>query len=177
MEFFNPVHIVAGQGTLSALDKSIEKLHLQINKILLITRGGDFQLSAGYQQIRAALNEYEVHEIAFDVSNPDISELFQLLKELERVDFNFVIAVGGGSVLDMGKSIATLYRMEIADVAMLRECIGKGSYAEAVIPWIGIPTTSGTGSEVTPWATIWDKELGGKLSLSNPKNFAPSMHG
>lgn len=172
MEFFNPVHIVAGQGTLCALDKSIKKLQLQINKILLITRGGDFQLSAGYKQIRAALNEYEVHEIVFGVSNPDISELFQLLKELESVDFDLVIAVGGGSVLDMGKSIATLHKMELADVAMLRECIGKGSYTEAVIPWLGIPTTSGTGSEVTPWATIWDKESGGKLSLNNPKNFA-----
>lgn len=172
MEFFNPVHIIAGQGTLCTLDKSIKKLCSPVKKILLITRGGDFRLSEGYHQLSAALNKYEVHEIAFEVSNPDIGELFQLLKELETSHFDLVIAVGGGSVLDIGKSIATLQNINFSDVAMLRQCIEQSSYDERVIPWIGIATTSGTGSEVTSWATIWDKEAGGKLSLNNPNNFA-----
>lgn len=172
MEFFNPVHSMMGQGMLARLGRAMRTVGISGEKILLVTRGGDFFASNGYQILRESLQEYEVREIAFAKSNPDITDLFGVLEELRFVKFDLVIAVGGGSVLDIGKCIATLQPMEISDVSRLRNCIAQGIYEGETVPWIGIPTTSGTGSEVTPWATVWDKATGGKLSLHNPKNFA-----
>jgi phosphonate metabolism-associated iron-containing alcohol dehydrogenase len=73
-----------------------------------------------------------------------------------------ILTVGGGSVMDLGKALALMSQtdrplLDFAGVA--RGKVGR------VTPHIAIPTTAGTGSEVTPWATIWDRGAGKKYSL------------
>lgn len=82
-----------------------------------------------------------------------------------------VVAVGGGSILDVGKSPCCLYGAELADVDALRARIAAGDLQPAA-RWVGVPTTAGTGSEVTCWATIWDPEQDTKRSLENHDNYA-----
>ncbi len=76
--------------------------------------------------------------------------------------------------MDMAKALAALGSMFMETVADVRAAIMEADYRRErqITPWIGIPTTSGTGSEVTCWATVWDQEKGEKYSLSDPRLYA-----
>ena len=83
-------------------------------------------------------------------------------------DCDMLIGLGGGSVLDTGKAIAALVTNP-GDVFDYLELIGKGSpLVKAPLPYIAIPTTAGTGSEVTRNAVIESPEQNVKVSLRSP---------
>jgi alcohol dehydrogenase len=81
-----------------------------------------------------------------------------------------IISIGGGSSMDTAKGIAILARKGKED---LREFVGIGKVGEPVAPHIAIPTTSGTASEVTQFATIKDHEAREKRLLSDPGLIPP----
>ena len=87
------------------------------------------------------------------INNPDIHLVGKVLKNLEKPDL--IVAVGGGSTIDIAKAISALYDYRHGDVLTL---ISEKKYLdnENHIPIIAVPTTAGTGSECTKWATIWD---------------------
>ncbi|OKY54097.1 phosphonoacetaldehyde reductase [Megasphaera cerevisiae] len=173
MEFFNPVHIVAGIDGAAYLTRFIEKQYSKLGMILLITRGMDFLQSDAYKLLKSILEPWKVREVSLTVSNPDVADMAALLEILSGESYEGIIAVGGGSVLDTAKTMALALLVGIRGIAALRKFVLRGQYEPVVpIPWIGIPTTSGTGSEVTSWATVWDKENECKMSCSCDKNFA-----
>ena len=86
--------------------------------------------------------------------------------------YGLVIAIGGGSVLDVGKSLCCLYGREIPSAEALWKMIQSKAYGTPNCRWIGVPTTAGTGSEVTCWATIWDSPNNAKYSVDTPENYA-----
>jgi len=116
--------------------------------------------------------QVRLHEL--QLANPDVADIYRLKQSTDDFDFELVLAIGGGSVLDVAKVLVALQGESVASEADVRELIvgqrfcGLGS----VTPWIGIATTSGTGSEVTCWATVWDNELGVKYSVSDERLFA-----
>jgi len=77
-----------------------------------------------------------------------------------------VVGIGGGSVLDTAKTVAALVR---SDIALGDALVQKAALDPA--PLIAIPTTAGTGSEVTPFATVWDDEAKFKYSIGGAKLF------
>lgn len=100
--------------------------------------------------------------------NPILSDLIQLAKQLPPVEF--IVALGGGSVLDTAKGISALNGMENGEELLLAHLKQGKTLPETMdaIPIIAIPTTSGTGSEVTPWGTIWGDD-GIKFSVNDQK--------
>lgn len=107
-------------------------------------------------------------------SNPGLDDLAGVEESLGGFPVRQIVAVGGGSVLDFAKAIAYLLAPGapgVREVAMaLQE---RRPIPDAVaLPWIAIPTTAGTGSEATPFATLWDRQSSRKLSLSHPCLFA-----
>ena len=74
-----------------------------------------------------------------------------------------IVALGGGSVIDSAKVFAAAAG-DFSKVLHYLET-GAGGSALSAIPIIAVPTTAGTGSEVTSWATVWDEERGRKFSL------------
>ena len=117
-------------------------------------------------------NGFEIHTEIFQASNPTVEQLFDIYKRTKGFSPEAVIAVGGGSIMDVGKSLCCLFGKEIEDEESLRKIIKNKEYGMPEIRWIGIPTTSGTGSEVTCWATIWDPSRDQKLSIENHDNYA-----
>ncbi len=100
-------------------------------------------------------------------ANPDYQELEQQVWRIagsEPVDV--WIALGGGSVIDSTKVFAAAN----GDFENIRSYLQTGQNGERLssTPIIAIPTTSGTGSEVTCWGTVWDRETGSKYSLARP---------
>ncbi len=79
-----------------------------------------------------------------------------------------LVAVGGGSVIDTAKLLQVATRVGDFDSLLAALAAGRAPEVERAFPLIAVPTTAGTGSEVTPWATLWDR------SSASPKKY--SLH-
>lgn len=100
--------------------------------------------------------------------NPLVSSLPKLSAETPDVDV--VVALGGGSVLDAAKGMVALKALN-GDIASLEAHLATGAALPdgmQPLPIIAVPTTSGTGSEVTPWGTLWGDD-GTKFSINDPR--------
>jgi len=82
-----------------------------------------------------------------------------------------LVAVGGGSVIDTAKTLMVGTAGGSFDALVALLATGKAFTPARVKPLIAIPTTAGTGSEVTPWATVWDRAAGRKYSLHLPQTW------
>lgn len=96
------------------------------------------------------------------LANPDIPLVDRVLSSIEKPDL--IIAIGGGSSIDLAKVISALYDYRDKDIL---ELVKSKEYLENKnnIPFIAIPTTAGTGSECTKWATVWDFDNNKKYSV------------
>jgi phosphonate metabolism-associated iron-containing alcohol dehydrogenase len=107
---------------------------------------------------------------------PDARVLESLCGDAWREPFDVVVGVGGGSVLDAAKAVA-LFAIdrapELAGFAAARTLMRGEAPPErfGAVPIVAVPTTAGTGSEVTPWATVWDRDKEEKHSLQHPALF------
>ncbi len=159
-EFATANRIIFGVGKLNELGKQIEG---NAKHIFLVGGHSSDALPHGKEIISAlniSLTEYPVH------GEPTIDLIRTGVKAAQNCDM--VIGVGGGSVLDTGKAIAALVTNP-GDVLDYLEVIGKGQpLANAPLPYIAIPTTAGTGSEVTRNAVIESPEQNVKVSLRSP---------
>lgn len=104
----------------------------------------------------------------FIKGEPTIDALNQSLTIAKKNNINFVVAIGGGSVLDSGKMLAALMSNK-RDILDYVEVIGKGvPITNPSLPFIAIPTTSGTGAEVTKNGVLSFPEHKVKVSLRSP---------
>ena len=96
------------------------------------------------------------------ISNPDVCLIENVLEAIDKPDL--IIAIGGGSTIDLGKTISALYEFREHDILNL---LKTKDYLDndMFIPLIAVPTTAGTGSECTKWATVWDFENSKKYSV------------
>lgn len=95
--------------------------------------------------------------------NPDIRDIEVAANLLKGSDFDAVIAFGGGSAIDFAKATTAMLALEgsSADLASIIDDPSALSKKQ-LLPIYAVPTTAGTGSEVTPFATIWDHARGKK---------------
>lgn len=96
------------------------------------------------------------------LANPDTHLIDKVLSEIEKPEL--IIAIGGGSTIDLAKAISALYNYRdknALDLLKTKEYLKN----EDNIPFIAIPTTAGTGSECTKWATVWDFDNKRKYSV------------
>lgn len=112
-------------------------------------------------------------------SNPTVDELLTCLEALDQTPVKRLICIGGGSAIDMGKSLCAVSSIEGGgprDYEGLCQVIAKKEYAgtEKGMDLIAVPTTAGTGADVSQWATIWDMRGKRKLSLDRP-DLAPDL--
>lgn len=168
--YYNPVRLHWGEACLNGLKGDVESL--RVKKILILKWCERALENQAGKKLYEALADCEVMELTFERSNPDIQELFALYQQHREECPDLILAVGGGSVLDMAKSLAAILDKTYETMEELREAIQAKSTGKPECPWIGIPTTAGTGSEVTCWATVWDSERNAKLSLENHENYA-----
>ncbi len=122
---------------------------------------------AGQNRTLSLLDSLTIPYTLFSVDREPTIELAQLGVEQSR-DCNLVIGIGGGSALDAGKAIAAL-ATNPGDPLEYLEVIGKGQPLQnPPLPMIAIPTTAGTGSEVTRNAVLASEEHRVKVSLRHP---------
>lgn len=168
--YYNPVHTIEGRGCVKELPGLLAEAGLAEKKKLIIMWDASVEKHPGISALTA--DQAHCRRICFGASNPTVEQLYALYQETAADAPELVIAVGGGSTLDVGKSLCCLYGMEIGSADELREVIAEKRYQKPQARWIGIPTTAGTGSEVTCWATIWDPEKNAKRSVERQDNYA-----
>jgi len=104
-------------------------------------------------------------------SNPSVDDLRAINQAWSRLssESEAVVAIGGGSTIDFAKALAA----SGGDLgALLTNLGGDEAPMPLAKPFLAVPTTAGTGSEVTSWATIWDPANHAKLSLHNASCWA-----
>ncbi len=159
--FHNPVDTRFGWGSLQQL-AAITQQH----KVALVT----FPEARGLglvARIEELLGERLVYVIEDVQPNPDVAHLCDTYERFwaDADDCSMVIAVGGGSAIDTAKALIVGTESGRFDELLALLATGKPFVPARSKQLIAAPTTAGTGSEVTPWATIWDSASLKKYSL------------
>ena len=164
VEFYAPGKIIFGPGGLSQVGVEAKKL----GSIALITLGSSAMRKSGtLDRLIHLLIENNLKYVIYEniPSDPTVETVDSGTSVARKGGCNLVIALGGGSVMDTGKAISAMVTNE-GSVADYQEIEGKGRKLNIKpIPFIAIPTTSGTGSEATRNAVITNTKLGLKKSI------------
>ena len=170
--YYNPVRTIEGAGCVGQLPDVLAGMGLTQKKVLLLVWGETVLEHPAFAALLKNGSGFEIHPLVFQASNPTVGQLYETYQATKSFQPEAVVAVGGGSIMDVGKSLCCLYGKDIESVDALRKLIDDKSYGRPSARWIGIPTTAGTGSETTCWATIWDPERDAKRSVECQENYA-----
>lgn len=166
-EFYTPGKIIFGPGGLSQVGTEAKRLG---NKVLVVLGRSAMKKSGALDRLTHLLKENNLEYIIYEniPSDPTVETVDAGASLARKGSCNLVIALGGGSVLDTGKAISAMVTNE-GSVADYQEIEGKGrKFQHKPIPFIAIPTTSGTGSEATKNAVITNTEFSLKKSIRDP---------
>ena len=161
-EFATATRILFGPGTL----RDVAPAARGMGQRALVVTGQNKSRAEG---LLGSLTSTGLQRVTFVVAGEPTTHVVQSGAELARSESaELVIAIGGGSVIDAGKAIAALATNSGALLDYL-EVIGRGRALEnAPLPFIAIPTTAGTGAEVTRNAVLASPEHRVKVSLRSP---------
>ncbi|MGE7272073.1 iron-containing alcohol dehydrogenase [Brevibacillus panacihumi] len=168
-EFLLGTRLVFGPGCVERMEEEIRKQGYE--NILLVTdqgivRSGVLEHVTGV--LDAANIRYSVfHEVQ---SNPDVAHIDKAYHSIREQQTDLIIAVGGGSVMDAAKAFALL----LTNHGSIRDYEGRGVFQKEAIPLLAVPTTVGTGSEVTRACVISDHERHLKMIVGGP-SLAPKI--
>ena len=163
--YYMPTKIVFGINELENISKYIDG-----RKTLVITSNG-FVKRGLIERLKTLTND--IIYVFTDVkSHPEFKDLELDYEAIHKNEFELILAIGGGSVLDASKYFSVYNQKKESKFVtnLIKGNIEKKDYK--TIPIISVPTTAGTGSEITPWATIWDMEEKKKYSLHLPELFS-----
>lgn len=166
-EFYTPGKIIFGSGGLSQVGAEAKRLG---NKALVVLGRSAMKKSGVLDRLTYLLREKKLEYIIYEniPSDPTVEIVDKGANLAKKGKCNLIIALGGGSALDTGKAISAMVTNE-GSVADYQEIEGKGrKFQYKTIPFIAIPTTSGTGSEATNNAVITNTELSLKKSIRDP---------
>lgn len=168
MEFYNPVQLIIGSG----VRKNIIKECLDKRVLVFCTKSA-YERYKQYCDLNSlfALPNL-IFEHAFH-SNPSIADMIDISLKYKSNSIDLIIGLGGGSTMDVAKiacvSIPAQQKgIKISDLLLDNKLFTRIKAIECS----QVPTTAGTGSEVTPFATVWDYKNKKKKSLSNSVMFA-----
>ena len=132
-------------------------------KILLVTGKSSFKSCGISSIIEEILGNRKVKKIYNFSVNPNFSEIITISNTIDKSDFDMIIAVGGGSVIDFAKSL----NVKISNNNDFKSIvINNDSITNEGLPLVAIPTTAGTGSETTHFTVVYIKDI--KQSLAHP---------
>lgn len=162
-EFSTSDKIIFGNGTLSRVASLAPAFGRQA---LIVCGSGSVPLESLFQFLNDAGVSGEIFRVA---GEPDDSTIREGLERATAARCDFVIGYGGGSVLDTGKAIAALMTNP-GDLMEYLEVVGHGKeIPNTAAPMIAVPTTAGTGTEVTRNAVISSTDHHVKVSMRSRK--------
>ena len=162
--FQNPTKLVFGKGEIKRLSKLIDK-----NKKILITYGGgSIKRNGVYEQVMQALEGYDIVEFSGIEANPDYSTLMKAVDICKTQNIDFILAVGGGSIIDGTKFIATAAKFEGEDAW---DILSKKERLPKPMDFASVLTLPATASEMNNGAVISRRDRQEKLAFHNPEGY------
>ncbi len=171
-EFYNPTKLLFGENQIQQLANLIPA-----SEKVMILYGGDFVLSKNgiMEQVRKALHKHDIVEFGGIVANPDYDSCVAATEKIHKEKVTFLLAVGGGSVLDATKFTALMAAKENNITDAWQELLEEGKYhlCKTAMPLASIMTLPATGSEMNANFVISrrsiQKKRDGNLSLIYPQ--------
>jgi len=165
-------HLIFGVGKLNELYNIIPKLG---NNILFVIGGSSLKRSGRWDEIISGLARNSINFSYISVSGePSPSLIDASAAQFRTESIDLVIGIGGGSVIDAGKAISAMIPKK-ASIKNYLEGIGNKIHDGKKIPYIAIPTTSGTGSEATKNAVISEIGPNGFKKSLRHDNLIPNI--
>jgi NADP-dependent alcohol dehydrogenase len=159
-DFFNPTQIMFGKNRIADLPKVVPA----DARILLLYGGGSIKTNGIFDQVRAALEGHVVCEFGGIEPNPSYETLMQAVELVRSERIDFLLAVGGGSVIDGTKFVAAAAPFEGDPWQILER---RGGNITQALPFGAILTLPATGSEMNSGAVVTRKSLKAKVAFSN----------
>lgn len=169
-EFARIPGIHFGPGTFSRLADVVSRIG---DRVLVVTGERSLEASGRWIQLSESLDRRSV--TLFHVRTgrePSPDDVDRAVSEFRSEDIRVVLAVGGGSVLDLGKAISAMLPHE-KSVTDFLEGIGTEEHSGEKVPFVAVPTTSGTGSEATKNAVLSKIGPDGYKKSLRHDNFVP----
>ncbi len=164
-KFHMPVKAYFGEGCIKQYENELAAFG---NRAIIVTGGRSAKISGALDDICDALKRLDIDFHIFDKveNNPSTDNAAEGGAAARQFGAAFVVGIGGGSPLDAAKAVAVLATNDIEP-----EQLFSNSFKNKPLPIIAIPTTAGTGSEVTPYSVLTRNELMTKGSFGTPDTF------
>lgn len=163
--FYLPTRVLSGEGCVTAHAPAFQGLG---TKALIVTGRRSAVATGALADVTQALASQGVAFVVYDQipPNPGLKEVREAAALGRTLGVDFVIGIGGGSPLDAAKAIAILVVNDLDDSALFRP-----PFPVAPLPIVAVPTTAGTGSEVTPYAILTNDAVQSKSNIAHESLF------
>ncbi|MCF2907599.1 iron-containing alcohol dehydrogenase [Pseudoalteromonas sp. DL2-H2.2] len=159
--FHNPTQILFGEGQIGAMSDSIPA----DAKVLVIYGGGSIKSNGIYQQVSEALANHSWGEFSGIEPNPSYQTCMQAVDLIRQEGYTYLLAVGGGSVIDGSKFIAAAAEFD----GEPWDILAKGAEIKSALDLGVVLTLPATGSESNSFSVVSNKETNDKLPFASPK--------
>lgn len=164
-EFYNPTRIIFGKGVVAT---KLPSLISDAARVLLVYGGGSIKQNGVYQQVMSALSSKKVFEFSGVPANPTYEVLMKAVELVKREKIDYLLAVGGGSVIDGTKFIAAASYYEGDDPW---EILSNRAPVKKAIPFGCVLTLPATGSEMNSGSVVTKEQTQDKLFFMSPLCF------
>lgn len=163
-QYYNPTRILFGEGQIAELGKWVPAGA----RVLVLYGGGSIKQNGTYEEVMAALRGYEVHEFSGIEPNPTYETLSRAVAQVRASNIDFLLAVGGGSVIDGTKFVAAAAQYEGDTWEIMTTRAAK---VRRALPFGAVLTLPATGSEMNSGAVVTRAETKAKLAFASPHTF------
>ncbi len=158
--FWNPVKVTFGPGSLEKLPEILAELPGR--RVTLVTDGAILQELGIRDQVASLVGDRELSVYDGVRPNPEVTQAQEAVDFAREHGAEIILGIGGGSALDTAKVVAATLPNGGEVLPILDK---QRSTSTPSLPTVMVPTTAGTGSEVTRWATLWNLETKKKFSM------------
>ncbi|CAN7232804.1 iron-containing alcohol dehydrogenase [Rossellomorea sp. LjRoot5] len=164
--FYNPTKLIFGKGQVEQLKELVPQYG---KKVLVVYGGGSIQRNGLYDQVMSVLKEIdsEVFELSGVEPNPRLSTVRRGVEIAKEKNIDFILAVGGGSVIDCTKAIAAGAKYD----GDAWDLVTKKTFAKEALPFGTVLTLAATGSEMNAGSVITNWETNEKYGWGSPVTF------
>ncbi|TMO83920.1 iron-containing alcohol dehydrogenase [Pseudoalteromonas spongiae] len=159
--FVNPTKIIFGQGQIASIQHEIP----QSAKVLVIYGGGSIKQNGIYQQVTDALSEHQVFEFSGIEPNPSYETAMRAVAQIKEHNIDYLLAVGGGSVIDGTKFIAAAAKFD----GEPWDILAKAAEVTDALPIGVVLTLPATGSESNSYSVVSKLDTNDKLPFASEK--------
>ena len=165
-ELYNPTQLIFGKGQIAKLSELVPKGA----KILLAYGGGSIFKNGIYDQVKSNLKDFEIVEFGGIEPNPHFETLIKAVSVIKAENINFILAVGGGSVIDGVKFISAAVKFEGNPLEILQKRLLIKDL-DAIVPFGVVLTLPATGSEMNSGAVVTIESTQEKLAFGGSALF------